>query len=293
MFRKSICCVVTLACLATGLVSVAWADGESRPARENEREFCLRVLQCFAKAHPAGPRGWDMVDQTEVVAPEYLGVGAEEYPLMVTYQVSWQDTPRLRAAQEKVVNTGAAIMKMQEGDQSSQRIQERFEKLVAELAAAMEKGDYQQAQKLQIQVEEVSKKLDAVYAGREEELRGVEEAYAPHDANLEIIFTANSFGEDFPKQFKAGPTVAGLKTYRTEGEQDPHNGWQEGITSVFIGDWRLVKDGDYSRMESSPGAEAPYDSVQTIVIQVQADEKRAAEVLAGIDWAALKGLGHE
>lgn len=290
MLGKSINYALLLCWLLAWPAQSALADGESRQALPNEREFYVRVLDCFAKAHPAGPEGWDLVDQTEVVAPDYMGVGAEEAPLMVAYQVSWQDTPRLEEAQAKVISDGVEILKKQEDDQSSKKIQEQFEKLVAEMATAMEKGDYQRAQVLQRQAEEVSQRLDAVYAGRERQLRGVEEAYAPHDAKLEIILTANSFSESFARPAEPIETVEGLQVFRGEGEQDPHNGWQEGVTTIFIGDWRVIEEEGGVFMEAEPDSEAPYDAVQTVVVQVQADAKRAAEVVAAIDWVALKGL---
>jgi hypothetical protein len=111
------------------------------------------------------------------------------------------------------------------------------------------------------------------------------------DARAEITVMANVTVESFMAPFAETEAVAGHPVYRTEGDLDPDFGWQEGVSFVFLGPgWQLSGEGDEAFMEALPRADLPHTRVQTVLVRVQAEEERARELLAAIDWKLLERL---
>src|SRR5512134_312824 len=72
------------------LAPPAHADGDSRPATEQEKKFHSLVMGVLQKAIPPGPKGWreerDAIEPLERVSP-----GSEKYPLRASHRVKWTD----------------------------------------------------------------------------------------------------------------------------------------------------------------------------------------------------------
>ncbi len=112
-----------------------------------------------------------------------------------------------------------------------------------------------------------------------------------HDTRAEITVMANVTVESFMAPFAESEPVNGHPVYRTEGELDPDQGWQEGVSFVFLGPgWQLNGEGDEAYMESLPESDLPHTRVQTVLVRVQAEEERARALLGGINWKALERL---
>ena len=119
-------------------------------------------------------------------------------------------------------------------------------------------------------------------------VREAEEKTAAHDATLRINLQANVFNEGIYQKITAAAPIGGGQVFRSESKFD--SGWREGTTYVFLGKtWKLKKDG-VTYMEATPDKNLPSTTVQTIMVQVQADPERAKQILAKIDWAALNRL---
>ena len=112
-----------------------------------------------------------------------------------------------------------------------------------------------------------------------------------HDTRAEITVMANVTVESFMAPFAEDEPVNGHPVYRTEGEMDPDQGWQEGVSFVFLGPgWQLNGEGDEAYMESLPQSDLPHTRVQTVLVRVQAEEERARGLLGGLNWKALERL---
>jgi hypothetical protein len=114
---------------------------------------------------------------------------------------------------------------------------------------------------------------------------------AAKDATLNIKLATNAHSMSIQKGFAAIAPVGGGQAFRKESEYGDSGSWTEGTTYVFLGKgWKLTGSGSSRYMESSAVKGAPVDAAQTIVVQIQADPERAKQVIAKIDWEALKKL---
>lgn len=267
------------------------ADGDSRPATAAETAFFRRVLPALAKAAPPGPAGWELSEQSDTAPPRRMGVGTEVEPLRATYRLTWSDTARLRQAQEAQAAAGAAAMQRLSGEQSTADQEKRMEELAQKLGAAAERGDAAEVKRLQAQMEEVSQAMAKVFERQDRELKAAMDPHQARDAEAALLITVNVFGEDFIGRITPEKPVAGLASYRQAGEDDPRYGWREGTTWVFLGPgWKLVKNEDSAHMENESRSELAHTEVQTMVVRVQADPKRARKLIEAMDWNALKAL---
>jgi len=114
---------------------------------------------------------------------------------------------------------------------------------------------------------------------------------AAKDATLKIKLETNAHSVSIQKDFVAAAPVAGGQSFRKESAYGDSGSWNEGATLVFLGKgWKLTGSGSSRYMESSAVKGAPVDSAQTVVVKVEADPERAKQVIAKIDWEALKKL---
>jgi len=269
----------------------AWSDGDSRSATQAEKDFYYLVMQTFAQAVPPGPAGWAMTEKTNLDELERVSVGAEQYPLSLSYKIVWQDAARKQAASAAVEQAGAKVLEKTMADSSVQEQTQKIEQLSQKMGAALERGDTVEAGRIQKELEILYQQLEKVYSAQDRELNKVRQAHEAHDAKAEVTISANSFSEDFLTPFSQATPVAGKQAFRTEGKDDSSYGWQEGITYVFLsGDWKLKGEGGPSGLEASPRPGLPHTKVQTLVVKVKADQARAQKILEGLDWKALEKL---
>lgn len=286
--------LVTLACaLLAGSLDPgpAAADGDSRPVNAAETAFYRRVLPVLAQAAPPGPAGWEVVEQSDIAPPRRVAAGAETEPLSADYRIAWRDTARKNQAQDAQAAAGAEALQRQTVEQSSADQEKRMEELGEKLGAAAARGDQAEAQRLQKQMEEVSRAMARVFERHDRELRAAMDPHQARDVEAKVTILVNVFGEDFIGRATPEKPVAGLAAYRQEGEDDPRYGWREGTTWVFLGPgWKLVKNEDSAHMENEPRPGLAHTEAQTMVARVRADPKRARKLVEAMDWNALKAL---
>lgn len=272
------------------------ADGDSRPATKQEKDFYKSVKTTLAKAVPAvPPTGWDEEIRTVIEELTSIGIGegiGQDQPLRIEYYVAWHDTKRKEAA-----NQGAqeALSQQFEAEQAQpegaelDKLNKQYEKLADELGKAIEAGNMDKAMKIQAEMEKVAAKMNPIYEHNDMDRDGLLEKEAPHDVEAGVFVAANSFSEDFYSPVKREAPMAGGLVYRSEGKFTPERGWREGYTYVFLGgNWKFRQDGGHGGMVAAVNKGHSHLAVQTIVVRIQADQTRARELMKKIDWSLLK-----
>ena len=274
------------------------ADGQSRPATKQEKEFYKSVKTTLVKALPANaPAGWDEVDRSVINELTSVGIGegttkGPERPFRVDYYVTWRDTKRKQAADEAAQAALSRQFEVQKGQPDGaelDKLNEELEKLADELGKAVNTGDMDKAMKLQTEMEKIAVKMNTSYAGNDAEQNELLKKMAPHDVDAGIYIVANSFFESFYNPVKSEEPVVGGLVYRSEEEFTPERGWREGYTYVFLGgNWKFKQDGGYGLMETAVNQGLSNLTVQTIIVRIQAAPARARELIQKIDWELLK-----
>lgn len=273
-------------------VETARADGgDSRPLTPAETAFFRKVLPALAQAMPPAPAGWQVSEQGDTAPPPRLDGGGLGEPLQASYRVAWQDFARKAKAQEAQAAAGVEVAQRQMAEPSTADQHKRMEALGEKLGAAAQRGDQAEVLRLQKQMEEVSLAMAKVYDRNDRELKAAMDSHQVRDVDASVTILVNAFGEDFIGWATADKPVAGLAVYRQEGEDAPRFGWREGTTWVFLGPgWKLIRTEDSAHMENEPRAGLASTKVQTLVVRVRGDAKRARKIVEAMDWNALKAL---
>ena len=163
--------------------------------------------------------------------------------------------------------------------------------LAAQLGQAVERGDMAAANRLQEEMDKLYDEINQILSRRDAELQAALKRHQVKDVEAGVSLLVNSAVVEFIGRVAKDQPVAGLTVYRQEGEDNPHLGWREGYSWVFLGaGWKLMREGDHQYMEFTPKPGVPHTTVQNLVVRVQAAPERARALLAALDWAALKGL---
>ena len=286
-------CLVSLFWISAVLLSLTsplFADGESRPATAAEQAASLRMRTVMEKALPPGPPGWEEMDRTACVPAKRVAADQESFPMSAEYFVHWQDRSRVAAADQKMEAALPAMSGLVTPDQEMTRLQARFEALVTEASAAVEKGDMARFATLQQQMEALSLQINQNADHRQGLLEREIALGTPQDVDLKVYLETNRFTQDFNDPLSETATMAGLPLIRAgEGEQTG-TGWHEGYTYVFLGDFSLKDDDGPVRMAAAERKGLSHTAVQTLVVRVQGDQARARAFLEAVDWQALKAL---
>lgn len=269
------------------LAPPAFADGDSRPATDQEEKFHALVMGAFENALPPGPQGWEE-DRQAVEPLGAVSPGAENYPFQESYRVAWTDLQRREEAEPAKLEALTRIMNAP--DPEGQELTRRNERLAEQFGDAIGKGDQARATRLGKEIDELQKKLQALNEARDKRVAEAFEKHSPRDTSLVVSLAANQFSESFSPETAADAPIAGGLVFRAREEFDENGGWREGTTYVLLGKgWKLMKDGG-TWVEIKPRPGAPSLAVQAIVVRVDGEAARAKAFLGKVDWASLKKL---
>ena len=269
--------------------SLVFADGETRKATQKEKDFYRMVMETLIKALPAGPEGWgeekNQFAELELVTPD-----CEKYPFRVSYGASWNDDTRRQTADEEIQKVLEPKMMSNTSNPELKKLSEQNDKLAKEFGDAAGKNDKPTVERLQKEMEALSKKFQAIIDANDKEYDGIREKMSARDVSIKVSIQVNEFSQGLYESVVQDAPVAGCLTYRSQGEWTKDNGWREGTTYVFLGKgWQLKTDGG-TYIETKAQKGIPSIAVQTIIVWVQADPARAKQVLEKIDWNVLKKL---
>jgi len=262
----------------------AWADSEVRPATPFEQEYILRVLTGFDKSMPQKPADWTETGRTGVKAPEHMAVGAAGGPLRISYRVEWEDRTAKAAAAKRMQEASQSIAMPDEA--ALEEINVEMEKLSQEMVLAAQNGDRQSMQRLQKEAEKLAAKSQVAFASTDAQIRQIQQL-APKDADIEIKCAANTFDKSLYSPARQA-SISGANVYRVE-EKDPESE-NPGASYVFLGDWDIRENGDYTMFSVEPRADRIPASVQTIIVTIRAEDRLARKMLEKIDLQALGNL---
>jgi hypothetical protein len=289
--KKSGVCLAALAVFALWTAQ-APADGESRPAKPGEKAFYANIYKVFEKACPPAPQGWREDYRDQPFLTDSVGIGAEFSPLTAVYSLRFQDDVTKRAADVKMLDAGGKVMNAHLENAARDALMKKMEAIAAEMGAAAQSGNIAGMQARQQEMEDVQTKLAKIQEANDQELNTAVSPHLAKDVTLDILIRANVFSEEF---YEVAPEaldpVGGFPACRHREGRQEGTVWEEGMTYVFLGNWLPPETSeDVTRVRSVSRAGAPHTEVQTLVVSVKGEAKRARAALEAMDWAALKGL---
>lgn len=300
MFRAFMVSVLVL--LSVSFCVPALADGafedEIRKPTQEEQEFYRFVMETIEAALPPCPEDWVLDGQTMIKPLEEVrwvgGPQAKPYPIQANYNVRWNNPKAMSEAALAALATGKA------GTDSSQAVDPRLRliELSNEWRKARDAGDKAKQEEIEKEMEKVKQQLDPA---NQPGAQTAQEANRDLEASVDVI--VNEFPcrmIDLESPVVELPPIAGACVFRVEGKhmvsEGPLRGYEgrEGCTYVFMGNgWSLDEDDrvENRMIMSFPERDGvPHTTVQTIIIEVEADAERARSILESMDWNALNAL---
>jgi hypothetical protein len=112
----------------------------------------------------------------------------------------------------------------------------------------------------------------------------------PHDVELKVDLSANVFYQEFVRIPSEQTALEGCPVVRMDHEAHTSQGWHEGTTYVFVGDFRYIQEDNTASMQADEMPGAASTKVRTVVIRVSGEKKRAMGVIKQINLKAIKAL---
>lgn len=270
--------LVSLAASAV-LAPIVLADGATRRTTPEEKKAATRTLTLLSTAAPKGPTGWTEQERTEIEAPE-LVTDLDDLPVTLEFVVAWRD----QAASDKADAAGQEAVEGQiKSRPADEQLWAEHEKIAEAFAAAAERGDQKELERLSARRDAVAAKLEKIHGDQNAALETAVARAEVRDLLAQLTFVTNSFQQTFNEPATPEAKVAGFPVYRIGNGMTTNQGWEEGTTCVFLGPWRM-EDG---AMTSTPRPGASSTGIQTLVVCVKAEKKRARSLVESVNWASL------
>ncbi|MBU1107339.1 MAG: hypothetical protein KKB51_11770 [Candidatus Riflebacteria bacterium] len=282
--------LLSIAFLSMIFAVTLFADSATRPKTDVEKSFFNGVIQACQSAVAGIKTTWEEETRSGDKNDDRITEDSEKYPLVHYFNVSWADNKRIQEAKMKADKELEAIApKMQQSVAGTDT--KAFEELAAKLGKAAEAGDMAEVERLQKEAEVMAKQMEEGYKPLNQEIDSIVEKNQPHDAELKVRIAINKFYESFTKEPQTGKLNNGTFFYRVEDSRNNSGTWIEGTTFVFLGnEWKAGIDNEISIMQHPEHTDKPSASVRSIIVEVQADGKRALDALNSMDLNALKSL---
>jgi hypothetical protein len=257
------------------------ADSKTRKATPDQVNLYREVKKVITGSITAGPEGWKESEDNFPEPDENYPNG--DFPYQFIYKVEWNDNARQDAAKDAIQK--ALIEYGTKSKREREKLVEKSDKLSKEIAKAAVNKDYKAIEKLNLEGEELTKKSQELTNGQ----NNIIQKMSPHDVRVTVIFWINSFW--FTKYGLQDEPVSGNQAFREKGKYFEESGWNEGITYVLIGKkWKVKSSGVGKSFDVTGESSVSYNTVQSVMVSVQADPQRTRSILAKIDWNALKRL---
>ena len=273
------------------LVGPVTADPETRPATPAEKGFYEKVIAACTGS-VAGISLWQKIDESGHETAEYenFSPGTENMPLVYHYYAEWADQERLDKASSEI--SAALVEKLPETPEASESKDVReLEELSEQVAAAAAAGNMAEVERLNSMAEEISARSESIFAESDRQFREVIEKLAARDSRAVVRIGVNQFYQGFDGEPVAGKLSDGTGIFRVENGRMYNETWVEGTTYVILGkDWKAQHDEAGASMEKPEAPEIPYDRVQSVVIAVEAEQKRSLQILEAMNLKLIKSL---
>ena len=267
------------------------ADSETRLATPAEKAFYAKVIAACTRS-VASVGLWQKIDESGHETAEYENVspGTENMPLVYHYYAEWADQERLDKASNEISSALAEKLPEVPEASESQDVRE-LEELSEQVAAAAAAGNMAEVERLNSMAEEISARSEAIFAESDRQFREVIEKLAARDARAVVRIGINQFYQGFDGEPVAGKLSDGTEVFRVENGRMYNETWVEGTTYVILGkDWKAQHDEAGASMEKPEAPEIAHDRVQSVVIAVEAEQKRALQILEAMNLESIKSL---
>ncbi len=269
-----------------------FAESETRPATQQEKQFYIRATEACISAVSSISNTWEKVDESGHEPQEFESVvpGCENSPLVHHYYVEWADQQRLEKANNDISTAlaGKTPEAQEAGDTEDIK---QLEDLAEQVAAAATAGNMAEVERLNARAEEIAAKNEKVFSEIDREFRETVEKLAARDARAVVRIGINQFYQGFDAEPVNGKLADGTPFYRVENGRMYNDSWVEGTTFILLGsDWKSQRDEAGFSMEKQEDKSRLYTSVQTVVIAVEAEQKRAETMLNSMKLKSLQEL---
>jgi hypothetical protein len=270
--------------------AVVFADGDTRPITPAEKEFANHFYATAKAVFSAYKTDWKVIDQSKFEAESRVTVGNELQPWALYSFMQWQDAKAKEAENTRIVN---ALPTMTDANlvNEANKVSQEIEKLALEAGKAAEAGDFNKMMELQKKMEALTAPAQEAFAENDRKFKQKMEQLVAKDCTLTARLSVNNFFTDLQAGFKQEKTADGLTLYRvSEGSMEGER-WQEGTTKVVLGNgWQLNQEEDYASLEMPTPEEFQHTKVYSIILEVEAEQKRAADFIKALPWDKLKAL---
>jgi hypothetical protein len=277
-----------LSVLLLGLSTLAWADGETRPATQAEKDYSLRMLTALSQALPKPLPGFEARDASRVAPFDRVTPGCEASPLRVDYSVSWvnpEQADKERAQEGAAIERAASKINTPAYQARQKDFAARQQKLATEYGKAIEKGDQAQAEKLQKEMEKLGQELNKLGQSQNDILQDETKSLTKL-SQLSIRLVVNDFYEDQPARLaKELKPFAGNPAYIYH---DSEGKFTDRMT-VLVGPWKREIRNEQAVYQAAK-ASLPHTRAQTVIVTVTGDPSLTMKVLEGMNWKALQAL---
>jgi hypothetical protein len=286
-----LCCIVTIS-----VSSSAGADGDGptcpRPTTTQEKEFYRQVHEKVKKALPTMPN-WNVSDLSDAREAEYRDICPKDVrPMSFTIKFSLAvDQEIVRQAERD--NYMTAYLGTPEQQARKTAFEQEEKELYHARKDAKRKGNYAEADRLSIMMDDVSKKgkalrkeIDDAYMAKvtsgelnREIARGV-----PKSSSVGVWVSVNSpHYAGIHLNDEAIPVEEGAPAFWSKGGYTPH-------IEILLGNWKGSVNDNFRSYKSTFNMAAPETKVQTFKVEILSDRETAEAFLKQFDLKSLQAL---
>lgn len=260
------------------------ADDTARRATPEEQDFYRSTQDLLAAALPGDtPDGWEITGQTETSGLEIVAENIHTRPMVVEYHLEWTNASLKQQVQDAAI---AEISKVSANPPISDAQILEYEMLAEKVAEAAAAGNVMVVQILKREMEQKAAIINTAFAAMDEKIAEINRSEAATDTYAAIYLMANNLYQRLDPEAEQ-VIVAGFPAFRTKGYRSSSNDWREGATIIFMGGNWFVPAGK-SAYQFAKDESVPHTKLQSIVVWIEADPKRAASIVEMIDWQALQ-----
>jgi hypothetical protein len=284
--------LITLSAIITLMAPAVTADPAAHPATQGEKDFYASVvvpaLKTIKKAMPPAPNGWVVASETQIPSAPPKQVTGDLAALHVAYTITYKRLAGVRDEQRRLDDAYAdSSNKNQEAAKPviDELIRQQTETSLA-LRKASRRRNQHEMQRLNEELDENGRKMTTIHEDVDKRVSRDVEPYLVKDAEASIRISLNDNRLELP-QGEAFVQQKAAFALRREGERLGITSWREGRTVILFGNWEPVGE---DRFRAHTGQRPFSPKVQTIMITVTGDGKRADTLIARIDLRTILDL---
>jgi hypothetical protein len=264
-----------------------WADciDGSRDTTGDEKQFYVQTLNAVKAALPTAPAGWTLEDRTRISPPGIVCTGSGKLPMRASYEVrfySQNAIARLNAQEKEYRNRIAALRQLPADKQAEYEEISRKGRDLDRQARKLMSTDKEQAAKLAEEGKELTK---AAHEMRQAHLKAIgpqidaisnEQFEATKDVGTEIHLriSVNGYNLEVENGAEAAKLADANVAFRAPKK-----------TLLAYGTWNR-QGSEYKPVYTA----GPTTRVANVAVEAIGDATQAAEILAGLNSAAITGL---